>query len=271
MRRALFLLTLLPGCFWVTTKHEGNQLRHELVEVRARVDKQETSLDLRAKKIDESIDKATKLLSRSSADLGADVEKLGQETASLTGEVSELRRELASLKNQLAQLQTELDKRLVANATRLDALEKKGPASLPPVTVTVDKDALYDGAYKKLTATQWGDARKDFRTFVQRFPKDDKADDAQYWIGEAFFREKEYDKALGEFQKVIDNYADSDLVDDTFLQSALAYEELKACRNALAFLDALMRQYPQSPLVKTAKQKLDSLKKSLKNKAVCQT
>src|SRR5262249_57419874 len=92
------------------------------------------------------------------------------------------------------------------------------PASQP---VTVDKKVLFDGAYQKLQAGKFDDARKEFRLYVQAFPQDDKADDAAFYIGEAFFRQKDYEKAIAEYQNVIDTWPKDDMAYDAFLHAAL--------------------------------------------------
>ena len=76
---------------------------------------------------------------------------------------------------------------------------------------------------------------------------------------------------MTEYQTVIDVYQDGDAADDAFLAAAMAATEKKWCGDARAYLDTMLRRFPQSPLAKTAKQKLDALKKQAKNPTVCQS
>ena len=39
---------------------------------------------------------------------------------------------------------------------------------------------------------------------LKRFPQSDQADNAQFWIGETYYRENWYEKAILEYQKVIE-------------------------------------------------------------------
>ena len=43
---------------------------------------------------------------------------------------------------------------------------------------------------------------KKFKELIERFPKSERADNAQFWIGEIYYREKWYEKAILEYQKV---------------------------------------------------------------------
>src|SRR5690349_20032205 len=94
-RAAALALTLAPGCFWATTKHEGDELRKDVASLQERVGKHEESVDERVKKLDESLDKATKLLARNIADLGTDVDMLGKDRSQLNGQLQDMRRELS--------------------------------------------------------------------------------------------------------------------------------------------------------------------------------
>ena len=148
---------------------------------------------------------------------------------------------------------------------RLDAIEKKNVGPQVPA----DKEGLWASAQQKLQAGQYEPARRELRMYVQRFPQDARADDAQYAVGDSYLKEKQYENAIREFQRVIDTYATSDLADDAFYAAGGAAESMKWCTDARAYLGALVQRHPKSPLVKDAKKKLDRLKKEAKNKAVC--
>jgi TolA-binding protein len=291
----LLALALAPGCFWVTTKDEGNLLRKDVTSLQERMAKQEESVDERVKKLDESLDKATKLLTRNSADVGTDVEKLGKDQSQLNGQVQDMQRQVESmraevdaLKQENAKLRSDYEARLAAAEQRLasfDGAPTGKPGGTPPGggekppggSVTspggsvLDKDALFARAKKSLDDGQLTDARRDYTDFLKRFGKDSKADDAQYALGEIFYREKAYEKAIGEFQKVIDGFADGDQADRALFRAGEASIEMKWCVDARAYFGVLVQKYPKSALVKNAKAKLDFIKKNAKKKDVCST
>ncbi|MBI4510470.1 MAG: outer membrane protein assembly factor BamD [Deltaproteobacteria bacterium] len=282
--RLSVLLAILscPGCFWVTTKHEGDELRAEVQKIRQRLSKQEESLGGKVRRLDESLEEATKLLGRNSADLGTEVEKLSAELAKSTGQVEGFRRDIGAVRIENAQLRSDLEARLAALEARVLMLEKDlRPGTVAPGTGTstttgtqpppaMDKDALFNGAYQKLQAGENEGARREFRLFAQKFPQDDRADNAIFFIGESFAREKSYKKAIIEFQRILDAFPNGDVADDAFFAAGHAAMEMKSCFEAQAYLSELGKRYPTSPLAKTAKQKLDFLRKNAKNKDLCQ-
>lgn len=264
-------LALAPGCFWATTKHEGEVMQEQIKNVDSRLKQQEEALGGRVKQLDESIDKATKMLARNSADLGTRVDSFSDEIAKFSGRLEILQRTIDAARTEVAQVKADQQ----ALGTRMDSIEKQlgiqpggtgQPATLP---ANVDKSTVFDGAYQKLQAGQFDDARREFRLFVQAFPQDDKADDAEFYIGEAFFRQKDFEKAIAEYQKVIDTYPKGDMADDAFLQAGQAALEKGWCVDAGAYFGELVRRYPTSTLTKTARTKLDYVKKNTKNKKVC--
>jgi TolA-binding protein len=263
-----------------------------VASLKERMAKQEESVDERVKKLDESLDKATKLLTRNSADVGSEVENLGKEQAALNGQVQDARRQLEAmraevdtLKAENAKLRGDYETRLAAAEQRIAALDggkspsgggTTGPVTGPGTVVTpkdsgLDKDGLLARADKSLAAGQLTDARRDYLEFVKKYAKDAKADDAQYGIGETYYRERAFEKAISEFQKIIDMYPTADTADKAFYRAGEAAMEMKWCVDANAYFGVLVQKYPKSKLVKDAKAKLAFIKKNAKKKDVCST
>lgn len=279
MRPALLLLLVLPGCFWVTTKSEGNGIRKDVRDLQGRIAKQEETVDAKVKQLDESLDKATALLKRNSADVGAQVDQLTKDAERSRQALEEMQAQIAAMQAQVDQARADLEKarlaaeqRLAAAEARVDALEKGATKPVKPdPPKTADREAMWTAAKGRFDAGQLTDARTELRAYLKAFPKDDRADDAQFYVGETFFKEKQFEKAIAEYQKVIENYPDTaDFVDDAFYAAGLASIELKWCVDAGAYLGEMLKRYPKSPLAKPAKTKLDFVKKNSKNKSVCQ-
>ena len=261
MRSAVLSLGLvLSGCF--VTKGEGD-------EMQKRISNLEQSLEGRVKQLDESIDKATKVLARSSADIGAQVDQITQDLAALNGQLQTLTRQVEQLRADMAQKKQETSDLLA----RVDNIEKtfgigKG-ASTTGSAVKPDKGAMFDNAFRKLQGGQTGEARQMFRAFIQTFPNDNQADNAQYFIGESFSKEKSYKEAIAEFQKLIDTYPQSDVIDLAFMSAGSAALDAKLCTDAGAYFAELIKRYGSSPFARTARQKLEHIKKKAKDASVC--
>ena len=64
-------------------------------------------------------------------------------------------------------------------------------------------------------------------TFLQRYPADPRAVNAAYWIGETHYAEKAYDKAVLQFEEVVQKYGDNPKVASALYKQALAFDALK--------------------------------------------
>jgi tol-pal system protein YbgF len=257
MRAALFALALaaLPGCFWATTKDEGAAMRRDIDELKATQAKQGETLSASTKTLDEALEKATRFLATTNADLGSEVDKLSADQAQQAGQIENLSREVIRLRAEVDTLKAE-------NA---ELRAKAAQPTAPPV----DKDGLYARAQASFKGGQAEAARRDFREFLRLYSADQRADDAQYALGELLFREKQFDKAIGEFQRVIDAWPQGDMAPYAFYRAGEAALEMKWCVDARAYFGELVRRFPKAPQVKDAKAKLDYVKKNAGKKDVC--
>jgi tol-pal system protein YbgF len=248
------LLTVLAlstsGCFWFTTKKEGRQLRQD-------VDKMQSSLP----KLQRVLDEATKLLTRNSADLGAEVGSIGEEQKKLTGLVMEASRYAEEVRGASARQEqriADLEKRITELESKAEISNKSAPQ-------------LWEEGMAALQARQYEQARASFRSLLVKYPGHERADDAQLQRGESYFRERKFQESLGEFQRVFEKYPDSQIADDAAYRAGEAAEELKWCTDARAYYGLLMKKYPRSELARKAKARDAALKKSTDNKKKCQS
>ncbi|MFH1984096.1 MAG: tol-pal system protein YbgF [Pseudomonadota bacterium] len=134
-----------------------------------------------------------------------------------------------------------------------DADEKKQKTSLSA------KD-MYDLAKQAYDNGSLETARQGFDALIKAYPDAPQADNAQFWIGETFYREKWYEKAILEYHKVIKNYPKGNKVPAALLKQGLAFSQLKDATNARLVLSELVKKYPDTNEAAIAKKILDRLK-----------
>ncbi len=130
----------------------------------------------------------------------------------------------------------------------------------PPPTGAEPADTaaadLYRRAFNAYRNGSYAQAILDFEEFLQRYPDHEYADNAQYWIGEAFYSQGEYEQAIVEFQKVVDRYPDQPKAPDALLKIGLAYQRLGNEKNARAFWNRVVAVYPESEAASRARELL---------------
>jgi tol-pal system protein YbgF len=118
---------------------------------------------------------------------------------------------------------------------------------------------LYTSSKQAFDQGDFEAARKGFHKIITDFPTSEHADNAQFWIGEIYYREKWYEKAILEYQKVIENYPKGNKVPASLLKQGFAFLSLGDKANARLILKELAKKYPDTNEGKIAVQKLKEI------------
>lgn len=117
----------------------------------------------------------------------------------------------------------------------------------------------YEEAWKLLEQKEYRASIAQFKEFLRKYPKNEYADNAQYWIGESYYALREFDQAILEFDLVRRNYPEGDKVPASLLKLGFAFAELGDKVDARLILQELVERYPQSQEATKAKDKLKAL------------
>ncbi len=257
------------GCGAFLTQEDGEAYRKEIADLKAKNSKLEKRVaELSAsrkedqQKLDQALDDATKLLARNSADLGLTVQKTQADVAALTGRVDDINTQLNSLGKSFNDYRA-------ASDTKIEQLVNASTtAKAPPIPEKPD-DVFAEGK-KRYDSKQWGDARRVFDAFINRYPTDTRAPKAQFMIGDSYLKESKYANAINAFLKVIEGYPKSEEVPDAMFEAGEAFQQLKYCGDARVYYQELIKRYPKSEWKKDATQRLKELQRDMKKKDVCQ-
>ena len=122
-------------------------------------------------------------------------------------------------------------------------------ASLDPEAGFVNDGAIQD--YRKgeilFEAQKFPEAVLAFSSFVEKYPDHPLAGSAQYSIGEAYFKRKEYKLALHEFERVLTSYDRSPHISDTLRELAETEDALKMPEQAARHRQLLTSLFAQAP------------------------
>jgi len=144
----------------------------------------------------------------------------------------------------------------------IDNQMRKASASSSGRRVTGgDARADYHRYYAALRAGNHAYAITGFRNFIKRYPHHDYTDNAQYWLGEAFYDRKDYEKALVEFRRVVVRYPRGNKVPDALLKIGYCYVSLKQVDRARATFKQILTVYPKGRAAELATEQLAKLAK----------
>ncbi|HEY2679026.1 MAG TPA: tol-pal system protein YbgF [Steroidobacteraceae bacterium] len=105
----------------------------------------------------------------------------------------------------------------------------------------------YQAAFNLLKDGQYDRAIVAFQKFLVAYPDSSLADNAQYWLGEAYYVNKAYPEAQAAFQRVVDKYPQSRKLGDALLKIGYCRYEMKQWESARKRLDRWWRDLPILP------------------------
>ena len=204
------------------------------------------------------------------------VERLQQEVQELRGELEVQSHELSQLKLRQRELYLDIDRRMSKLETaRPAASTDSGTASAAgdggsetapetggTVTAVVDAGAereAYQSAFDLLKTGRYEDAAKEFTGFLAAYPAGEHADNAQYWLGEAYYVTRAFEPALQEFQKLVQIHPESAKVSHALLKIGYIQDELGDKQAAVKSLNELIERFPTTTAARLAQERLQQI------------
>jgi tol-pal system protein YbgF len=105
----------------------------------------------------------------------------------------------------------------------------------------------YETAYGYLLQQNYAAAERAFEDFLQRYPDDTLAGNAQYWLGESLYVRGQYKAAASAFLKGYQNYGNSSKAPDSLLKLAMSLDKLGQKEAACSSFDELDARFPNAP------------------------
>jgi len=117
----------------------------------------------------------------------------------------------------------------------------------------------YQAAFDKLKAGEYESSVTAFRDFISAHPDSAYADNAQYWLGEAFYVTNDYTNAIAEYEKLLAAYPKSQKYTHALLKIGYSQEALGETEAARSTLEALSRDFPNTTAARLAAERLKRL------------
>ena len=283
MKKKIFIFLLssiiLSGC---ATQRDVMTLDDRLAQAEQRYSEAEQKNKTLEKKLEEyrNVREQSDMELRSkTAGQNATIEELQEEIRILKGKLEETDYLLKQKINAFAELSDKsqiklegIDKTASLNKDRIERLEqylnlestgpipKRAPVSNEKTgkqaKQKLSENDVYRSAKQAYDKGDFNTAREGFLKLLKEFPKSENADNAQFWIGEIYYREKWYEKAILEYQKVIEKYPKGNKVTASLLKQGFAFFNLGDKSNARLILSELIKKYPKSNEAKIAERKL---------------
>ncbi|MGH8507148.1 MAG: tol-pal system protein YbgF [Gammaproteobacteria bacterium] len=149
-----------------------------------------------------------------------------------------------------------------------------GPAQAPSEAASADTDTGsavaagrtsheeddYRNAFDLLKVGNYNASISAFNNFLGQYPKSTHADNAQYWLAEAYYVTHQYQPAIAEYKKLLDLYPESQKLTHALLKIGYSYHELGQIDQARTSLESLRVRYPGTTAARLADERLQRIR-----------
>ncbi len=130
----------------------------------------------------------------------------------------------------------------------------------PPQPLSDAEQTAYDNAFAHLREGQYPQAIIKFEDFLRDYPNNTLTSNAYYWLGQAYYVNRDFKNARDAFLVLGSRYPDSDKLSDTLLKLGYSYEELGDRNKARQVYEKLKQNYPNSRAATLAGPRLQLLR-----------
>ena len=219
----------------------------KLDQLRRQVDANQKSLEERLAKLE-----ANAADRRAILDLAGQLDQLRADLARMRGQVEVLTNQIETAEKRQKDLYLDID-------TRLRKLEQpKEQAGTAETSASPAETKGYEAALNQFKLGNYPMAISAFQGFLVTYPSSPLAPSAQYWIGNAYYAQRDFKNAIAAQQKLLTAWPDSSKAPDAMLNMASSQEASGDRSGARKTLEALLQKYPTSSAAASAKQRLAS-------------
>jgi len=267
LKNSLYLMFLVV-VFAVAGCATSSDLKMVRSELNQQVEEKVVAVNTRIATLQKEQEKNTETLAslrKGQANASADFTELRDQVQQLRGEVETLKKETSRDKDDREKIDSLLLKiNFIENF--LEISKKDSASDIDSSALAKDpsgkqgKAAIYATAYQTFKNGNYPKAREAFQGFLAAYPAGEYSDNAQFWIGECYFFEKKYEKAILEYEKVTKKFPSSNKVPYALLKQGISFHNLGDKASAKLLLQQVIKDYPNTSQAHIARTKLQEIK-----------
>jgi tol-pal system protein YbgF len=208
------------------------------------------------------------------ANSGARLDTMSTQVQGLSDNLEEIKSRLGKLNQQLVDLQNtvqSLDAKIsggVAPAGTVPTTSPTGAAGTQPLGggaassasgPAPSADTLYSNGLRDITSGKYDLARSEFEDYLKYYGDTDLASNAQFYLGEIAYSQRQYSQSVSEYDKVLTNYPKSFKLAPARLKKGMALLEMGQKSQAIKELREVVKRYPGTEEERRARAKLKEL------------
>jgi tol-pal system protein YbgF len=214
------------------------------------------------------------------ANTGSSISSVTQTTQGLQDNLQEVQARVGKLSQQMTDMQSllqSIDAKVSGNApaggatpgapvspgTTTPGAAGPGPnaaiPSAPAGVPGISADTLYQNALRDFTSGKYDLSRQEFSDYIKTFPTNDLASNSQFYLGEIFYAQNDFNNAIASYDTVLTNYPRSFKLAASMYKKGTAELELGLKASGVRDLREVERRFPGSDEARRAQAKLKEI------------
>jgi len=200
---------------------------------------------------------------------GARLDTMSTQVQGLSDNLEEIKSRLGKLNQQITDLQNtvqSLDAKISGGTAPAGTAPTGGTTSVPstgagtsPTSAAPSADTLYSNGYRDLQTGKYDLSHQEFLDYLKYYGDTDLASNAQFYLGEIAYAQKQYSDAIAQYDKVLTNYPKSFKLAPARLKKGMAQLELGQKTQGIRELREVVKRYPGTEEERRARAKLRDL------------
>ena len=260
MKRSVLLLVFwiagfaLPG---FAVDKEVIQLQQSVALLQGMVREMQRNLDEKMAVMRTLLEQSTGQMGQLNSSLGElqnslrdSVGNTGQKVDNLTGQMQGLQVSLDELRARLDRVSQQITK--MESASQTISFGSPGAAPPPP-------DVLYNTALRDYTSGNYPLALQEFIDYLRYYADTPLASNSQFYVGDIYYQQGQFEKAIQEYDKAIEQYPNGNKSAAAQLKKGYALINLNLRTQGARELKSLLQRFPNTPEARLAENKLTAL------------
>jgi len=205
------------------------------------------------------------------ANSGARLDTMSTQVQGLSDNLEEIKSRLGKLNQQLVDVQNtiqSLDAKISGGAAPTGGVPSTTPGGASATQPTgaaagsapaPSADTLYSNGLRDITSGKYDLARSEFEDYLKYYGDTDLASNAQFYLGEIAYSQRQYSQAVTEYDKVLTSYPKSFKLAPARLKKGMALIELGQKTSGVKELREVVKRYPGTEEERRARAKLKEL------------
>ena len=263
---------------------EVDTLQQEVQNLQRTVDTQTAVIKTLIQQTNSNVDAMKKVIAKMQDAQGQSLASTGNRFDSMSGQIQQLsasmdeaKGEISKLSDQLAETQKILQTLNAQPPTSAPSASAQGDApgaaadagsadagdqAAPPQAAAPvpDPQTLYKSAYADYEQGQYSLAIQGFEQYLQDYGDTDLASNAQFYVGDSYYLQRDYRTAIKEYDKCVQGYPDGNKAPAAMLKKGYALLALNQRTLGEHQLTLLLRMFPHSHEAALAQERLRRLR-----------